>query len=317
VGQRKYDPAELVAAGYTGERGTFAATCRALGWHPNNALGCKQEADAILGRRAIPSAGGHTGQIESATGPAFSLPNFPASPAPVYEMPRLVTDKPLADIGDIHVPFHHKPFLDRAAARMHAEGVDTLVHGGDGIDAPQMHRRGQHSYHERRFTDDLDLATAMHEEWGRWVRSQWVLMGNHERFVRHRNGGHVDEAVLLAKWLSHLGESCRVIDGEALEIVHCGVKWVSVHGTSAAQNVALTMERYALRWRANIIMHHVHQTVLAERWGYTLVCVAGGADSDRLLYQHESPRPLSPTGNSFVILRRGEPTLYRARDPNW
>jgi predicted phosphodiesterase len=311
---RLYDPNDLLAAGYNGLRGSYAKACRALGWPPKHAYGAKHAAD-----RTIASAQPPSPTPEPASAPAFSLPGvgFPSSPVEPFAVDLVRCERPVAVLSDAHVPSHDAALLNRIARYCKARDVELVIWLGDLLDAAQMHRRDMHSYHPRSFADDLDMAADVLTEMGRWVSRQVLVRGNHERFLRHRLGGHIDEGVLLARWFNGLSDRLTVTATEQVELMQAGQRWRLVHGASSAQNLLMTLQRYAARAGCHTMMGHTHQTATGEWCGWQLVAIAGVHDPARLLYAHEAPRPLPPMTQSWALIERGTATVYRANDPNW
>lgn len=216
--------------------------------------------------RAVTGAGGKSEKVagEVKTDKWVGL-QMPAGDKNDYEPYAIIGAQKVGLLYDIHIPYHSLEALDIALKHMIERGVDTIILGGDVIDAYQL-SRFEKDPRERSFKYEIETARAFFKTLREQFSGRIVyLEGNHcarvESYFRLKAPELLGIEALTLPALLHLRDydiefvgNKRVIRLGKLNVIH-GHEF----GTSVIAPVNIARGFY-MRAKRNVIGGHHHQT---------------------------------------------------------
>lgn len=161
-------------------------------------------------------------------------------------------------IGDTHLPFVRKGYLEHCMEVQRRFNCGTVVHIGDLLDNHYS------SYHEtdpdgKSAKDELDLAKELLVDWKKAFPEVKICIGNHDSLPTTRKA---KSAGISSAWLRSYSE---VLDlpGWDFQITHEVNGVLYIHGTGSSGDKA-AMNR-ALNFRKSVVQGHIH-TVANVNW---------------------------------------------------
>lgn len=230
----------------------------------DNASLYKDSEDARLTIRIVTGAAGVSGKESTIKTDKWIGLQMPAGDSNNYA-PYVLTAKKVGLLFDIHIPYHNLQALNLAVKHMLDKGVDTIVLGGDVIDAYQL-SSFERDPRERSFKYEIETARAFFAGLREVFKGRIIyLEGNHdyrvESYFKRKapellgiEALTLPELLKLKEYKIEFVNNKRVIRLGKLNIVHGHEFGKSV---MAPVNIA---RGFYLRAKRNVIGGHHHQT---------------------------------------------------------
>ena len=165
-------------------------------------------------------------------------------------------------IGDTHIPFERKGYLEHCRKVQEQYNCGTVVHIGDVID------NNYSSYHEtnpdgKSAGDELEVAVTRLQDWYYTFPQAKVCLGNHDQIIQRK----AFTAGLSKRWIKGLAEVLQVPNWE-FEIEHHINDVIYTHGTGTSGDRAAFTR--ALNRRRSVVSGHLH-TAASITWNVSEV----------------------------------------------
>lgn len=153
-------------------------------------------------------------------------------------------------IGDTHLPYEHKGYLEFCIEQYNKFNCNTVVHIGDLIDshATSMHDSLPEAYSPG---DELNQVIDLLKPWYKAFPNMQVVSGNHDQRV-HRIAS---KNKIPPKWIKGFAEVLEVPNWVFAEEFIIG-DILFTHGTGTSGNTAAI--RRAIYQGMNVVMGHLH-----------------------------------------------------------
>jgi len=153
-------------------------------------------------------------------------------------------------IGDTHIPFERKGYLEHCRAVQEKFNCGTVIHIGDVID------NNYSSYHEtnpdgRSAGDELASAIERLQDWYKVFPKVQVCLGNHDQIIQRK----AYSSGLSKRWIKGLAEVLEVPNWE-FDLEYEIDNVIYTHGTGTSGDRAAYAR--ALNRRKSIVSGHLH-----------------------------------------------------------
>lgn len=204
-------------------------------------------------------------------------------------IPSTITGKNVLVIGDTHIPYEKKGYLEFCIEQYKKFNCDTVVHIGDLIDShATMHHPSMPDAYSP--GDELKFSIEKLRPWYKAFPNMKVILGNHDLRVRTISS----EVHIASRWMKDYSEVLEVPTWDFRES-HEINNIVYVHGTGTSG--VTSAQRRALNLGKSVVMGHLHTeaSIIYHKlfdktiWGMIVGC---GVDESSygMMYAKNNPK---------------------------